>query len=276
METIYYIILGIIQGVVEALPVSSSGHLLIVNHLLVNFLGFNDVALSNTELLAIITNFGSLIAIIILYFHDIVDIIRDFVKYLKSKDNKYYVNYKYGLFIILATIPAGIIGLIISKLGIFDALNDNIKIIGITLFVTGLFLFWIRKANGKKKKEDITIGDAMTVGGFQVLGLLPGISRSGSTIVGGLYKGLDRITAFDFSFMLYIPISIATTILGISDLFGSNIATSQILYFLLSAFIAGIFTYISVKWFRNIIKNGKLIYFAIYCFIAATMILLFL
>lgn len=276
METIYYIILGIIQGVVEALPVSSSGHLLIVNHLLVNFLGFDSVALSNTELLAIITNCGSLIAIIILYFHDIVDIIRDFVKYLKSKDNKYYVNYKYGLFIILATIPAGIIGLIISKLGIFDALNDNIKIIGITLFVTGLFLFWIRKANGKKKKEDITIGDAMTVGGFQVLGLLPGISRSGSTIVGGLYKGLDRVTAFDFSFMLYIPISIATTILGISDLFGSNIATSQILYFLLSAFIAGIFTYISVKWFRNIIKNGKLIYFAIYCFIAATMILLFL
>lgn len=276
METIYYIILGVVQGIIEALPVSSSGHLLIANHLLTNFLGFKSVALNNTELLATITNFGSLIAIIVLYFKDIVLIIKDFFGYLKNKNNECYVNYRYGLYIILATIPAGIIGLIISKLGIFDALNNNIKIIGITLFITGLFLFWIKDANGKKKKEDITLGDAMTVGGFQVLGLLPGISRSGSTIVGGLYKGLDRLTAFDFSFMLYIPISIATTILGISDLFGSNLSGGEILYFLLSALVASLFTYISVKWFRNVIKNGKLIYFAIYCFIAAILILLFL
>lgn len=276
METIYYIILGVVQGVIEALPISSSGHLLIANHLLTNFLGFKSVALNNTELLATITNFGSLIAIIVLYFKDITQIIKDFFKYLKSKKKECYVNYRYGLYIILATIPAGIIGLIISKLGIFDALNNNIKIIGITLFITGLFLFWIKDANGKKKKEDITLGDAMTVGGFQVLGLLPGISRSGSTIVGGLYKGLDRLTAFDFSFMLYIPISMATTILGISDLFGSNLSGGEILYFLLSALVASLFTYISVKWFRNVIKNGKLIYFAIYCFIAAILILLFL
>lgn len=276
MFFIYYIILGIIQGVVEALPVSSSGHLLIANHLLTNFLGFGEVALENTELLATITNFGSLIAIIILYFNDIISIIKDFFGYLKNKEKKCYTNYKYGLYIILATIPAGIVGLIVSKLGIFEALNNNIKIIGITLFITGLFLFWIRKANGSKTKEDITLGDAMTVGGFQVLGLLPGISRSGSTIVGGLYKGLDRLTAFDFSFMLYIPISFATTILGLSDLFGSNLTGSEIGYFMFSAFIASIFTYFSVRWFRNVIKNGKLIYFSIYCFIVAILILLFL
>lgn len=276
MMFFYYMILGIVQGVVEALPISSSGHLLVVNDLLTNYLGFGKVALNNTELLATITNFGSLVAVVIIYFKEIVEVLKDFFGYIFKKDKKCYVNYKYGLYIIIASIPVGIIGLIVSKMGLFDALDNNIKIIGATLFVTGLFLFWIRKADGNRSKKDITLKDAITIGGFEVLGLLPGISRSGSTIVGGLYKRLDRLTAFDFSFMLYIPVSCGTTILSLKDLFGSGLSSSEIMFFLFSAFVAGIFTYIAVKWFRNIIKNGKLIYFAIYCFVAAILILLFL
>lgn len=276
MIFIYYILLGIVQGIVEALPISSSGHLLVFNNLLTNYLGFKNVALSNTELLAIITNFGSLIAVIILYRNKIISILKDFFGYFKTKSKKQEINYKYGWNIILATIPAGIIGLIISKLKIFDAINNNIKIIGVTLIITGIFLFLIRKTNGKKTEKDMTLKDAIAVGLFQVLGLLPGISRSGSTIVGGLYKGLDRQTAFDFSFMLYIPISCATTLLGLKDLFGSNITPNEIMLFIISAVVAGIFTYFSVKWFRKIIKNGKLIYFSIYCFIVGLLIILFL
>lgn len=276
MIFIYYILLGIVQGIVEALPISSSGHLLVFNNLLTNYLGFKNVALSNTELLAIITNFGSLIAVIILYRNKIISILKDFFGYFKTKSKKQEINYKYGWNIILATIPAGIIGLIISKLKIFDAINNNIKIIGVTLIITGIFLFLIRKTNGKKTEKDMTLKDAISVGLFQVLGLLPGISRSGSTIVGGLYKGLDRQTAFDFSFMLYIPISCATTLLGLKDLFGSNITPNEIMLFIISAVVAGIFTYFSVKWFRKIIKNGKLIYFSIYCFIVGLLIILFL
>lgn len=276
MIFIYYILLGIVQGIVEALPISSSGHLLVFNNLLTNYLGFKNVALANTELLAIITNFGSLIAVIILYRNKIISILKDFFGYFKTKSKKQETNYKYGWNIILATIPAGIIGLIISKLNIFDAINNNIKIIGVTLIITGIFLFLIRKTNGKKTEKDMTLKDAIAVGLFQVLGLLPGISRSGSTIVGGLYKGLDRQTAFDFSFMLYIPISCATTLLGLKDLFGSNITPNEIMLFIISAVVAGIFTYFSVKWFRKIIKNGKLIYFSIYCFIVGLLIILFL
>lgn len=276
MIFIYYIILGIIQGVVEALPISSSGHLLVCNDLLTNYLGFKNVALSNTELLAIITNFGSLVAVIIIYFDKIKNVLKDFFGYFKTKSPSLKTNYKYGWYIIIATIPAGIIGLIVSKLGVFDAISDNIKIIGITLIITGIFLFWIRKANGKRKDKDLTIKDALMIGAFQVLGLFPGISRSGSTIVGGLYEGLDRETAFDFSFMLYIPISLATTILGIKDLFGSNLSSSEIMFFLLSAVVAFIFTYFSVKWFREVIKKGKLIYFSIYCFLVGTLIIIFL
>ena len=276
MIFIYYIILGIIQGVDEALPISSSGHLLVCNDLLTNYLGFKNVALSNTELLAIITNFGSLVAVIIIYFDKIKNVLKDFFGYFKTKSPSLKTNYKYGWYIIIATIPAGIIGLIVSKLGVFDAISDNIKIIGITLIITGIFLFWIRKANGKRKDKDLTIKDALMIGAFQVLGLFPGISRSGSTIVGGLYEGLDRETAFDFSFMLYIPISLATTVLGIKDLFGSNLSSSEIMFFLLSAVVAFIFTYFSVKWFREVIKKGKLIYFSIYCFVVGTLIIIFL
>lgn len=276
MIFIYYIILGIIQGVVEALPISSSGHLLVCNDLLTNYLGFKNVALSNTELLAIITNFGSLIAVIIIYFDKIKNVLKDFFGYFKTKSPSLKTNYKYGWYIIIATIPAGIIGLIVSKLGVFDAISDNIKIIGITLIITGIFLFWIRKANGKRKDKDLTTKDALMIGAFQVLGLFPGISRSGSTIVGGLYEGLDRETAFDFSFMLYIPISLATTVLGIKDLFGSKLSSSEIIFFLLSAVVAFIFTYFSVKWFREVIKKGKLIYFSIYCFLVGTLIIIFL
>lgn len=276
MIFIYYIILGIIQGVVEALPISSSGHLLVCNDLLTNYLGFKNVALSNTELLAIITNFGSLVAVIVIYFDKIKNVLKDFFGYFKTKSPSLKTNYKYGWYIIIATIPAGIIGLIVSKLGVFDAISDNIKIIGITLIITGIFLFWIRKANGKRKDKDLTTKDALMIGAFQVLGLFPGISRSGSTIVGGLYEGLDRETAFDFSFMLYIPISLATTVLGIKDLFGSNLSSSEIMFFLLSAVVAFIFTYFSVKWFREVIKKGKLIYFSIYCFLVGTLIIIFL
>ena len=141
MIFIYYILLGIVQGIVEALPISSSGHLLVFNNLLTNYLGFKNVALANTELLAIITNFGSLIAVIILYRNKIISILKDFFGYFKTKSKKQETNYKYGWNIILATIPAGIIGLIISKLKIFDAINNNIKIIGVTLIITGIFLF---------------------------------------------------------------------------------------------------------------------------------------
>ena len=204
MIFIYYIILGIIQGVVEALPISSSGHLLVCNDLLTNYLGFKNVALSNTELLAIITNFGSLVAVVIIYFDKIKNVLKDFFGYFKTKSPSLKTNYKYGWYIIIATIPAGIIGLIVSKLGVFDAISDNIKIIGITLIITGIFLFWIRKANGKRKDKDLTIKDALMIGAFQVLGLFPGISRSGSTIVGGLYEGLDRETAFDFSIYCFV------------------------------------------------------------------------
>lgn len=268
IEIIEYIILGIIQGFTEPIPVSSSGHVMILNHLL------------NTKIdigmLAILTNFGSLIAIIYLYRDRIKTLFIDFVKHIKKDSPETKENFRYCLLLIIATIPAGIMGLIVTKLGIFDILEKNIKFIGVTLLITAGFLFLIRNIKGKKDNKHITLKDAIIIGLFQVIALVPGISRSGSTIVGGMLRNLKRETAFDFSFLLYIPISVATTILGLKDLLTSNLSLITIMYYLLATIIAGVVTYFATKWFRNVVKDGKLIYFVIYCLIVGTLVILFL
>ena len=262
---LWYLILGIVQGFTEPIPVSSSGHVMIVNNLLKTNI--------DIELLAIMTNFGSLIAISYLYRERLITLIKDFFSYLKSDDKKHKANFRYCILLIIGTIPAGIIGLIVTKLDLFDFLEDNIKFIGVTLIITAIFLFLIRNMKGKK---EITVKDALIVGLFQVVALLPGISRSGSTIVGGMFRNLKRETAFDFSFLLYIPISLATALLGIKDLFGSSINTTTMILYLMATVISGIITYLATKWFKDIVKKGKLIYFVIYCLVAGILILLFL
>lgn len=270
LELLKYLFLGFVQGITEPIPVSSSGHLLIFQNII------NGLDTIDYGLLATITNFGSLIAIIVLFRKQIIEIIQDFFKYCKTKEKKYYNNYKYSWYIVIATIPAGIMGLIVTKLNLFDFLEENIKFVGITLLITSIFLFIIKDFKGKKSTKEITLKDSIIIGLFQVCALIPGISRSGSTIVGGMFRNLKRDAAFDFSFLLYIPISIATTILGIKDLIEANLTITQYTYYISSMLIAFIFTYIATKWFKNIVRNGKLIYFSIYCVILGSIILIFL
>lgn len=268
IEIIQYIVLGIIQGFTEPIPVSSSGHVMILNNLLNTNI---DIGL-----LAVLTNFGSLIAIIVLYRDRIKTLFLDFFNYLKNDDPSSKENFRYCILLIVATIPAGIMGLVVTKLGLFDVLEKNIKFIGVTLLITAGFLFLIRNIKGKKDNKHITLKDAIIIGLFQVIALVPGISRSGSTIVGGMLRNLKRDTAFDFSFLLYIPISVATTMLGFKDLFSSNLSFIIIIYYLIATVIAGFVTYFATKWFRNVVKNGKLIYFVIYCLVVGLLVILFL
>ena len=144
------------------------------------------------------------------------------------------------------------------------------------LLVTALFLYLIKDFKGIKDKKDIKLKDSIIIGIFQVFALIPGISRSGSTIVGGMFNKLKRETAFNFSFMLYIPISIATSILGIKDLIESNLSINELMLYLISSIFAFIFTYISLNWFKKIVTNGKLILFVYYCLILGDLVLLFL
>lgn len=262
-----YIILGIIQGFTEPIPISSSGHLLIVKKLF-DFNIINDI---NFE---IIVNFGSFLAITYLYRKEILNIISDFFLYIKTKNNNYKENYNYAFLIIVGTIPAGMVGFLLKDK--IDVISNNIQLIGIALIITSCFLYIIKDIKGKKEKKDLTYKDALFIGFFQIISLFPGISRSGSTIVGASLKNLNRTTAVNFSFMLYLPISIATMLLGIGDLISSNNLQTLFIPYFISMIISMIVTYYSSKWFISVVKNGKLGYFSIYCLIIGMITLLFL
>lgn len=265
MKMLKYLFLGLIQGLTETIPISSSGHLMILKRLIELDVDFNTIA--------IITNFGSLIAIIILFWNDIITYVKNFFKYLTTKNEKYKSDYKYSWMIVLGCIPAGIMGLVVSKLNLFDKIENNIKIVGFSLIVTAVLLFIVRNFKGKKDDKDLGVKDALTVGVFQILGLFPGISRSGSTIVGGMFSNLKRDTAFKYSFMLYIPMSIAAMVLELTEIV---ISKDLIIYYIASIVISTIATLLVTKWFRKIVSEGKLIYFSVYCLIVGLLVILFM
>ena len=266
MKLFMYMLLGFIQGFTEPIPVSSIGHLVIFNSLL-NVEAFKDL---NFE---IITNFGSFLAILFFYRKEIVNIIKDFFMYIKTKKDKYKENYKYAWYIVIATIPAGIFGLLFK-----DTIESitSVKIVGISLLITAILIFMVINIKGTKEKKDMTIIDALIIGLFQVIALFPGISRSGSTLVGGMSRNLTRETAFKFSFMLYLPISLATMTLGINDIIESGNISTLWLPYTLGMLIAMFVTYFSIQWFKKVMEKGKLSYFAYYCIIVGVLTILFL
>ena len=265
MNLIRYIFLGFIQGFTETIPVSSSGHLMIFKKLL----NFNV----DFETIAILTNFGSLVAIIILFWDDIVKIIKNFFKYIKSGDKKAKADFRYAWMIALGCIPAGFMGLIIKYFDLFDKIEKNVKVVGFSLIFTSILLFIIRNFKGTKTDSEIGVKEAITIGCFQILGLFPGISRSGSTIVGGMSQKLKRDTAFKYSFMLYIPMSLAAMLVEVKDI---KIESGLIFYYIISILVSLIVTLLVTKWFRKIVNNGKLIFFSIYCFIVGLLVIMFL
>lgn len=277
LKLIEYIFLGILQGITEPIPVSSSGHILILQTILEKL---NQVIDIDFETLATITNLGSLVAITIIFWKDIVSLVKSFFEFIfnkeKRNDEDIKNDYLYCWKIVIATIPAGIAGLIATKLDLLEKLEENVKFVGLMLLITSLFLFLIRNFKGKKDRNNITFIDAIVVGLSQMVAIIPGISRSGATIVGGMFSNLKREDAFNYSFILYIPISIATSLLGIKDLLELSISSAEYILYIIAAILSGIFTYIFTKWFAKIVKEGKLIYFSIYCLIVGFIVIIFL
>lgn len=268
INLIKYIFLGIIQGVTEALPISSSGHLLIFKNLLKVDADFDT--------LAIITNFGSLLAIMIVFRKDIIRLIKNCFLYLFKDDKKAKHDFRYVVLLIIACIPAGLIGLIVSKLDLLNSIDNNVKIVGISLIITSIMLFVIRNFDGKKLDKDLKPIDALKVGLFQIAGIFPGISRSGATITGSMCDGIERDAAFKFSFLLYIPMSLAATLLEVKDLIGTDISSTLLGYYIISTIFAFIFTLLVIKWFRKLVNEGKIGYFSIYCLIVGILVIIFL
>lgn len=266
-EIIKYIFLGIIQGLTEPLPVSSSGHIFLLKYFLKTDI-LNDL---NFE---IIVNAGSFLAILMIYYKDLKELIINTIKYLKTKDNLYKIDFKYSTLILIGVIPVLIIGFLFKDI-IESILSESTIIISISFLITAIFLYLIRNKIGYKNDYDITYKDALFIGIIQILALIPGISRSGSTLIAGISRNIKSENAFKYSFMLYIPISLGTTILGISDIIKINNSDLIFPYFLgfIFSFVVSFFT---LKWFKKFVKNGNLIYFSIYCLIIGILSLIFL
>ena len=263
-----YILLGVVQGFTEPLPISSSGHVFILKQILKTNETLNDL---NFE---IVVNFGSLIAILIIYFKDIKRLITNFFKYFKIKNEETKTDFKYCLLIALGCIPVGIAGFLLKDK--IETLLQTTTIVGISFIVTAIFLFLIRNINGSKESKDLSWKDALFIGLTQVIALLPGISRSGSTLIAALFRNIKRSDALKYSFMLYIPVSLGTMILGIKDIIEvSNLENIMIPYIL--GFIASlIVSYFTLRWFMNAVKKGNLLYFSIYCLILGIFVLILL
>ena len=266
MDYIKYIILGIVQGITEPLPVSSSGHIFLFKNLF-------DTELFNTFNFEIISNFGSFLAILFIFRKDIIDLIKHFFNYIfnfkKRKSSKN--GFMYVIKMIISTIPVGISGILFN-----DYLESNytsLKMLAIAFLFTALMLYIVRNIKGEKDSYNITFKDAIIIGLFQAITIIPGISRSGTVLVACLICKLKREDALKYTFMLYFPVSLGTMLLKAPEII--NTPTSLLLPYLCGMLSALIITYFSYKWLSNMVKQGKLWKFSIYCLCLAIFIFIY-
>lgn len=257
-EMIKSIILGMIQGLTEFLPISSTGHLLLGR----KFLGLSEAGLFLDTML----HLGTLVAVIAVFWRDIVELIkRPFSRLM--------------LLLVVATIPTGVIGLLFEDF--FEEISKTGVTVGWEFLATG-FILWIAdhaKNRGDKSFAEIKIRDAFLVGTLQGLAILPAISRSGLTIAGALFSGIQKEAAARFSFLVSLPAIAGATILQLKKLGeGTSVEIIGMDALILGTIAAGVSGYIAVKWMLKVLQKGSLKGFAIYVWIvgAGVLVLQFL
>jgi undecaprenyl-diphosphatase len=261
-----YLFLGLFQGFTEPIPISSSGHLVLAQH----FLAIEEPGLT----FEILVNTASLFAVLIVYREDIWRLIVNGLGYFKEKTPENKRDFHFILYLLIGTIPAGVIGIVFGD--VIEKHLSTVVTIGITLFITGTALWLIRNLHGSKNDGDLNVKDALIIGLAQAVALIPGISRSGATIVAAMARGMKAETALRYSFLLYIPVSFGVMLLGIKDLTEAPPAASMAVPYVLAFLGSLIASYFSLKWFMNIMARGNLKYFALYCLIAGVLVVMFI
>lgn len=250
MDILKAIILGILQGATEFLPISSSGHLALLG----GFLGFEEGAFMATMMHA-----GTLLALVVYFRQDISRIILSpFKRDIKSLNLLW--------FLILGSIPAVIFGVFLLRH--IEAIFDSPLIIGICLLFTGIILFL--SGFMRKDRKDIKFLDAILIGIAQAIAILPGVSRSGTTISTGTFLGLGRTVSATFSFLLAIPAIFGATILEISTVEGNSI-TPALLIGALASFVSSL---IAIRFLLRFLKRATLRPFSYYCFVIGVLSIL--
>ncbi len=274
MTTLEAIILGIIQGLTEFLPVSSSGHLVLFQKLF---------GLKQAELFFDVgVHLGTLVAVIIVFRREVKKIITALVQLVSSAGFKETIlqrvesdsQLKMALLIVIGSIPTAILGFLFA--GIADRLFASGLITGLMLIVTGLLLWFTRRtrANFDQARSDrLTPKNAFIIGIVQGLAIIPGISRSGSTISVGMLLGIDREMAARYSFLLSIPAIIGAGLLSLKD--GLSQTDLPIRATLLGAFTAALVGYAALNSLLQIVKKGRLHIFAPYCWAVGAAAIIF-
>ena len=254
MTLIQAVILAAIQGITEFLPISSSAHLVV----LPTIFGWNELIQSNYQLsFDIALHFGSIIALIVYFRNDLLSIIKS----LKPGNNKNLL-----LMIIVGSIPAFIAGVLFKEY--IEKLFKSPLSASVLLIVTGVILFTAERINKEqeRKAEDVDYKNALIIGAGQALALIPGISRSGSTISFGIIQGLKREEAARFSFLLAIPAIFGASVMTLIE--GRIIINIQ---WIAGLMVSVISSFIAIKFLMSYLKLKRLDIFAYYCWIAGTL-----
>ena len=246
-----YAVLGVIQGITEFLPISSSGHLVIFKHLF----GLQG---PDNALLEALLHFGTLLAVLVVFREKILKLITGIFS-SSSKERKYILH------LIIATIPIAVVGLLARDF--IEAAFGSVRSAGAGLLITGSFLWLLRLRSGSRRgAEDFGWRDALTIGIAQVAALFPGISRSGVTISTGLFKDLDPDLVAEFSFLLMVPAVFGANILqGWEGFFGSSASSLPVFAYAIGTLASGLSGVLAIKWLLNLIRKGELTRFSYYC-----------
>lgn len=265
MDYILSLIFGIVQGVTEFFPVSSSGHLIILH----NIFDFN---LSDNLAFDVALHVGTLLALVIVFWADIVKIIKAI---FQARDLESQKNRKLAGLILIGIIPAGIVGFLFADK--IEQAFHHPEVVAIMLVLVGV-IFLIAEKLKLKQRDLAEFGwkGALAVGLAQLLALIPGTSRAGITIVSGMFVGLRRESATRFSFLLAMPIIFGAGLAKGLDLFTIKLSTSEIWIFVIGILSSAVFGYLAIKYLLKFVRSHRLNVFAYYRFVLAGLILIYL
>lgn len=257
--------MGLVQGLTEFLPVSSSGHLVLADSLL-------GIQTDTGILFEVMLHVGTLISVMIVFRRDIYNMVMEFFdilsdiqkgKGLRMKSSPYRVML---VMVIVSTIPTGIIGFMFKDF--FERAFESSAIVSVMLLVTGSLLYAAnRMKTGRKGPSDIKVPDAVIIGIFQGLAITPGISRSGSTIFAGISRGFSRELATKFSFIMSIPAIVGAAALEFSSLNNTCVSLDELIIMLAGTLAAVAAGTAAIKFLIGVLNRGKLHYFSYYCWL---------
>jgi undecaprenyl-diphosphatase len=249
------VVLGVVEGLTEFLPVSSTGHLTIAEKLL--GLEVDDPAV--TGYTAVI-QMGAIAAVIVYFVKDIWSIIRAWCLGLVRSEYRGQLDHRMGWYVIVATIPVGVVGLLAKDLITGDL--RSLWVVAVALIAwSGVMYAAERVARQDRHERDLGLTDAVAIGLMQAVALVPGISRSGATISAGLFRGLDRVTATRLSFFMSIPALLAAGVFELKDAFSGDIGVGEALVGVVVAFVVA---YASIAWLLRFVAHHSIAWFVPY------------